>query len=59
MMMGNPRKFTTRGRMKVYERFGHVPEGQSDIYCEVDWKASCATVSEMQKLPQAFFATTT
>jgi len=55
MMMGNPRKFTTRGRMEGFMRgFGHVPEDRV-IYCEVDWKASCATVSEMQRLPQAFF----
>lgn len=55
MIMGNPRKFTTRGRMEGFLRgFGHVPEDRV-LFCEVDWKASCAAVSEMQKLPQAFF----
>ncbi|KUK68152.1 MAG: Transcriptional regulator [Mesotoga infera] len=55
MIMGNPRKFTTRGRMKGFRKgFGEVPEDKI-LYCEVDWKASCRRVMELHKLPEAFF----
>jgi LacI family transcriptional regulator len=53
--MGNPRKFTTRGRSEGFLRgFGYVRQ-ERVLYLEVDWKASYGTVKELPKLPEAFF----
>ena len=55
LIMGNPRKFTTRGRMEGFLRgFGDVRQ-ERVLYLEVDWKASYGTVKELPKLPEAFF----
>ena len=53
LIMGNPRKFTTRGRIKGFKKgFGHI-EGLSHI--EVEWLKAYQIGKEMKNLPDAFF----
>jgi DNA-binding LacI/PurR family transcriptional regulator len=56
LIMGNPRKFTTRGRVKGFEKgFGSSVNRENIFYHPVDWKTAYNTVKNLKKLPEAIF----
>jgi len=56
LIMGNPRKFTTRGRVKGFEKgFGNAVNKENVFYHPVDWKSAYSTTKNLEKLPEAIF----
>ncbi|MFO7882471.1 MAG: LacI family DNA-binding transcriptional regulator [Kosmotogaceae bacterium] len=56
LVMGNPRKFTTRGRVKGFKKgFGNSVNKEDIFYHPVDWKTAYNTTKKLKKLPEAFF----
>jgi len=54
LIMGNPKKFTTRGRVEGFKR-GFEKEPSNVVYLPVDWKYSYEFVKNLDRLPEAFF----